>query len=195
MAASSLVDDTLIAMLPDGSTVTDTGDETDRALSAWLEKPVSLVDAREVPASEAEFFADATDDASEAVAWTMPAGRFVDALPLLVLTTASLRAGADRHAVGDWNVRRFRPNVLVEADGDDWLEDAWVGHELHIGDVVLTVVAPCARCTMVTRPQPGLARDLDVFKTLAREHGGSYGVWAAVTTPGVVRVDMPVAVG
>jgi hypothetical protein len=45
----------------------------------------------------AEYFADATDDTSAAIEWTMPPGRFVDALALLVLTTASLRAGAARY--------------------------------------------------------------------------------------------------
>ena len=29
---------------------------------------------------------------------------------------------------------------------------------------------------MVTRLQPGLDRDLDVFKVLARHHGASFGV-------------------
>ena len=41
---------------------------------------------------------------------------------------------------------------------------------------------------MVTRPQPGLDRDLDVFKTLARHHGATFGVWTTVQTPGIVRV-------
>ena len=37
---------------------------------------------------------DATDDKSRAIERTMPAGRYVDALPLLVLATASLRTAA-----------------------------------------------------------------------------------------------------
>lgn len=45
----------------------------------------------------------------------MPPGRFVDAMALLVLTTASLRAGAARYPDGDWDGRRFRPNILVDA--------------------------------------------------------------------------------
>jgi hypothetical protein len=39
---------------------------------------------------------------------------------------------------------------------------------------------------MVTRPQPGLARDLDVYRTLARHHGGNLGVWTAVRNVGTV---------
>jgi hypothetical protein len=44
------------------------------------------------------------------------------------------------------------------------------------------------RCTMVTRPQPGLERDVDVFRSLARHHGGRFGVWTGVRTPGTVAV-------
>ena len=48
---------------------------------------------------------DRVDDAPE---------RFVDASPLLILTTASLRAGAALHPAGEWDLRRFRPNLLFE---------------------------------------------------------------------------------
>jgi len=181
--------------LPDGSSLSGTGPVTDDALSRWLGTSVSLVDAREQPPADAQFFADATNDASELVTWTMPAGRFVDALPLLIITTASLRAGAALHPGGAWDVRRFRPNIVVDADGDDWLEDSWVGRDVRIGDVVVKPVAPCTRCTMVTRQQPGLDRDVDIFKTLARAHAATYGVWAQVVTPGSIRVGDAVAAG
>jgi hypothetical protein len=48
---------------------------------------------------------------------------------------------------------------------------------------------------MVTRLQPELARDVDIYKTLARHHGGTFGVWARVESPGTVAVDDPVIVG
>ena len=73
-------------------------------------------------------------------------------------------------------------------DGDGWVEDAWCGRTLRIGRAVVQPAARCERCTMVTRPQPGLDRDLDVFKVLARNHDSTFGVWTAVQTPGVVRV-------
>lgn len=174
--------------LPDGTTCTGPGAETDAALSAWLGGDVSLVPATDHPSSKAEFFADATDDSSEAKEWTMPADRFVDAMPLLIVTTASLRAGAAAHPTGSWDVRRFRPNLLVDVDGSDWVEDAWCGSVVRIGDAELAPRQACVRCTMVTRPQPDLDRDLDVYKTLARLHGGTLGVWTAVQQPGNVAV-------
>ena len=174
-----------VVELPDGTTVVGAGDVADGALSEWLERPVCLVEAA-ARGGRAEFFADATDDASEAIEWTMPPERFVDALSLLLLTTASLRAGAALHPAGQWDVRRFRPNVLLDVSGDGWVEDGWCGHIVRIGGVEVAPQQPCVRCTMTTRPQPGLPRDLDVYRTLARHHGGNLGVWTTVNLGGTI---------
>jgi uncharacterized protein YcbX len=124
----------------------------------------------------------------------MPFGRYVDAAPVLVLTTASLRTAAGLHPDGEWDVRRFRPNVLLDVDGDGWVEDGWLGGSLKVGTAELTPRQPCVRCTMVTRPQPGLAADRDIFRTLARNHGGLFGVWCDVVAPGRVEPGDPAAV-
>jgi uncharacterized protein YcbX len=176
--------------LPTGVVCNGPGPATDAALSEWLGKPVRLVSSLVGPAASAEFFADATDDSSEALEWTMPEGRFVDAAPLLVLTTESLRTAAALHPAGDWDVRRFRPNLLVEVDGAGWLEDAWYGRSIiRIGDVTLQPAQGCVRCTMVTRPQADLTEDRDIFRTLARHHDARFGAWTSVITGGTVRVD------
>jgi len=182
-ASSTYAGDEPVLTLPDGSTVVGQGDHSDRLLSEWLASPVSLVPAIG-EAGRAEFFADATDDTSEAIEFTMPDGRYVDAAPILILTTASLRTAAGHYPNGTWDVRRFRPNVLIDLDGDGWVEDSWVGRQIQIGAVTLIPSEPCIRCTMVTRPQPGLDADADVFRTLARHHGGLFGVWSDVVTPG-----------
>jgi len=172
--------------LPDGAVVVGVGPQTDAALSAWLGKPVQLVKATESPAARAEFFTDPTDDASEPAEWTMPKDRFVDAMPLLVLTTAALRACKAAYPAGEWSVRRFRPNILVEIEGEDWIEDGWCGRALRLGSVVLTPRQRCARCTMVTRAQPNLAKDVEIYKTLAHTHGADGGVWSSVETTGSI---------
>ncbi|HZC52907.1 MAG TPA: MOSC N-terminal beta barrel domain-containing protein [Mycobacterium sp.] len=178
-----------VVTLPDGASYHGPSAELDRALSAWLAQPVRLVAADAVSAARAEYFADATDDTSQAVEWTMPAGRFVDAMPLLVLTTASLRAAQTRYPAGDWDLRRFRANLVVDVAGDGWLEDTWCdGRSLQLGGVCLQARQPCIRCTMITRPQPGLVEDRDLFRTLARGHAGLFGVWSAVLHPGTVHV-------
>lgn len=195
LAAASLRDDGEPDIaLPDGTVAHGAGDATSATLSDWLGRPVTLVPAAGAPGGQAEFFADATDDTSPAMEWTMPAGRFVDALPLLVLTTASLRTTAAFHPDGVWDVRRFRPNLLIDVEGDGWVEDGWCDRSVRVGDVELVPRAGCVRCTMVTRAQPGLERDLDIYRAVARHHDGNLGVWATITTKGTVRTGQPVEV-
>jgi uncharacterized protein YcbX len=194
-AATTGPGDEPIVMLPTGETLVGLGPTTDDALSAWLGKSVRLVRSIDAPAGRAEFFEDATDDDSTAVEWTMPAGRFVDAEPLLVLTTASLRAAAHLYPAGQWDPRRFRPNILVDVAGDQWVEDEWCGHAVAIGAVTVTPTMACVRCTMVTRPQPALSRDLDIYKTIAAQHGGTLGVWCKVGSTGTISIGDAVEVG
>jgi uncharacterized protein YcbX len=194
-AAATWRDGEVEVRLPDGRAVPAGGPGTDDAVAGWLGRPASLRPARELPALRAETYADPTDDSSEVLEWTMPQGRFVDALPLLLVTTASLRAGAALHPDGRWDVRRFRPNVLIDADGNGWVEDDWVERRVRIGnDVVVVPQRRCGRCTMVTRPQPGIDRDLDIFRTLHRHHDAKFGVWATVEHPGTIRPGDPVVV-
>jgi uncharacterized protein YcbX len=194
LATSCVSDGGVELRLPDGQVLVGPGEHADDVLSTWIGRRVELVNAESVDAGVGEFFEDATDDASAVVSWTMPQGRFVDALPLLVVTTASLRQGRALHSDGAWETRRFRPNVVIDVEEEGWVEDAWCGRTVNVGTAVLQPVAPCERCTMVTRPQPGLDRDLEVFKTLARHHGSTFGVWTAVQTPGVVHVGDEVTI-
>jgi uncharacterized protein len=182
LAASGLP----VITLPDSQEVAGTGPVTDAALSAWLAKPVTLVAASKSDAARAEYFADATDDASQAIEWTMPKGRFVDAFPVLVISTAGLRSGAVAYPAGVWDVRRFRPNILIQVDGEGWAEDAWADRQLRVGSTLLIPRQRCIRCTMVNRAQPDLDTDVNIFKTLHRTHEGKAGMWTQVMQPGPI---------
>jgi uncharacterized protein YcbX len=187
-AAASYDGDVPLISLPDGRLATGPGSRTDRMLSEWLGTSVSLVSSVGKDPGRAEFFADATDDTSQAIEWTMPAHRFVDAAPLLLLTTSSLRIGEALHPDGAWDPRRFRPNLLIDVEGEGWVEDQWIGQPLRVGTATLVATEQCIRCTMVTRPQPGLDVDVDVFRTLARHHVGRFGVWSEVLMAGKVSL-------
>jgi hypothetical protein len=41
---------------------------------------------------------------------------------------------------------------------------------------------------MVTRNQLGLDADIEMFRTLARHHGGLLGVWSNVVIPGTLSL-------
>jgi uncharacterized protein YcbX len=65
-----------------------------------------------------------------------------------LLTTATLDRLRELYPPGRFEVRRFRPNIVVEtANGEkDFVEDAWIEQILAIGDAVrLSITGPCAR--------------------------------------------------
>jgi uncharacterized protein YcbX len=103
-----------------------------------------------------------------------PPGTYVDAYPLHVLTTQTLEwTGAD--------VRRFRPNLVVDSGGDDRFPE-------RVGDeVVLDVNYDCPRCVMITRPFADLPQDRDLLRKVVREADQNVGVYANVVTGGTVR--------
>jgi len=107
---------------------------------------------------------------------------FVDEAPLHLLTLAAL---------GEWDVRRFRPNVLLDTELD---LDELVGERLAIGAVVVELLKRTRRCGMTTAEQPGLPKDRDVLRTLARERDVCQGVYARVVATGRVAVDDAVRV-
>lgn len=180
--------------LPDGQELSGPGAATDAALSAWLGKAVILVYAPESEAPRAEYFADPTDDTSRAIEWAMPTGRFVDAYPVLLMTTAGLRGCRSVYPGGSWDVRRFRPNILIEHGGDGWVEDAWAERRLDVGSTQLLPRRRCIRCTMVNRAQPGLDRDVTIYKTLHQAHRGEAGMWTQVVQPGIVSLGDAVTI-
>ena len=95
------------------------------------------------------------------------------------------RADVGAATLGAWDVRRFRPNLLV-AGGD---EDSWIGSAITVGTTRLDVVKPIDRCVVTTRPQPGgIDRDLDVLRTVNRDRAGNLGVGAMVTGGGAIAV-------
>jgi MOSC domain-containing protein len=182
----------LTVQLPTGETALGTGPAVDAALSAWLGRTVHLVEARPDGRGTFERPEDFEDDGSEPVQWQGPYGSFVDSSPVHLLTTASLRAMSAERPDLRWDVLRFRPNVLIEADGTDCVEDAWVGRRVVLGQVELEVRKACGRCVMTTRPQPGgLRRELDIMRHLSATRSTNLGVLARVTRGGRVDVGQP----
>ena len=120
-------------------------------------------------------------------------GENVDAAPVLLLTTASLRTAASHYSSGVWDPRRFRPNILIDLGGEGWIEDSWVGRQVQVGRVTVIPIQPCIRCAMVTRSQPGFDADVDIFRILARHHRGHLGVVRRIT-PGNLSVGDRVCV-
>jgi uncharacterized protein YcbX len=183
---------TVLISLPSGQQVAGVGTGTDAALSAWLGCSVTLVEAGDETPTFAKQ-ADETDDASPTVTWAGRPGAFVDSSPVHLLTTASLGVMRAERPDVDWQVARFRPNLLVDVSDEGRVEDGWVGRRCSVGDVELEIVKPCSRCVMVTRAQRGgLDRQFSVLSHLSSTAGRSLGVLGRVVQPGPVSLHAPV---
>jgi uncharacterized protein YcbX len=87
---------------------------------------------------------------------TLPEGTFFDCAVVHLLTTATLDRLRELYPPGRFEVRRFRPDIVVEtASGvKDFVENAWIGGTLAIGDAVrLSLTGLCPRCVITTLPQ------------------------------------------
>jgi uncharacterized protein len=198
LLASATVDEggTVTVTLPDGSTHEVGDPSADAALSAWLDHEVRFEHPPPGDGLPYELPTEAWDDTSPL--WEFPGppgGPFVDLAAAHILTTASLRAAERLHPEGMWDVRRFRPNALLDVAGDGFAEDGWLGGPVAVGAVVLEPFMPTVRCALPTREQPGLAKDPDIARTLERHHDLNLGLYCGVGTPGAVAVGDPVSVG
>lgn len=99
-------------------------------------------------------------------------GTFFDYTPIHLLTTSTLAKFRTLYPEGQWEVRRFRPNIVVEAGAghDGFVEDGWIGCELQAGDVPMKVIDTMVRCVMTTLPQGELTNDPKILRTLADHH-------------------------
>jgi len=193
-ARARLASGMALVRLPDGTELEGTGPATDAALTDWLGSEVALVEARPDEQPRYEMPVDFEDDGSPLYEFGSSVGTFHDSSPVHLLTTASLQAARALHPDGVWDERRFRPTLLIDVAGDDFVEDEWVDREVRAGSARFRVRRPCGRCVMTTRAQPGLPRDLDVLRKLTRSHDGSLGVLATVVGEGRVAVGDAVAV-
>jgi uncharacterized protein YcbX len=167
--------------LPDGETLQ--GGEIEAALSQLLERPVRL-ERSDAPA-HGRFAAT---------------GAYHDLAPIHLITRGTLAHLRALAPDSDWDVRRFRVNLLLDsgADDDRFAEDALLGRRLRgPSGVELTVGLPTPRCVVPTRPQEGLPADPRILRTIVHRHRidlgpfgrhGCAGAYAEVANTGRVRI-------
>jgi len=190
--------------LPDGSMVTSEQDDHHQILSRALAREVMLEavgrgdeqatssgsTARAASAEEYWPDMEGLDFRDSVTDFVLPAGTFFDCAVVHLLTTATLDRLGELHPRGRFEVRRFRPNIVVQPAPSEngFIENTWVGHTLAIGDEVrLTITGPCGRCVMTTLPQADLPRDPDILRTAAQHNHVQVGVYAAVVRGGMIR--------
>lgn len=207
---------------PDGDLASTGGGDLEAKLSAFLGREVRVASTAPEGASFEEVWDPgkndsplygtevASEDGQPVVAIppspAAPAGTFFDFSAMHVLTTSSLAALQTAYPAGDIDVRRFRPNMVIEVPDElGYVENDWAQAKFSVGTdgLVFQGVMPTMRCVMTTLAQPGLARDPGILQATNRANRvsvkgmGDYaclGVFCLVTSSGSVGVGDPVRV-
>jgi MOSC domain-containing protein len=180
---------------PDGTIALSQQTDVDQVLSKALNRTVTLNAAglaRSGSVNAEEYWPDMEDlDFRNTVTdFTLPVGTFFDCATVHLLTTATLDRLHQFYPQGRFEVSRFRPNIVVatESREPDFVENAWIGHTLAIGDSVrLSITGPCGRCVMTTLAQGDLPADPGILRTAARHNKVNVGVYATVEREGSIR--------
>jgi uncharacterized protein YcbX len=176
----------LTIQLPDGSSVsgeTPLGERFEGGFDMGLRIAANVVDG---PWTEA-----LSDFAGERVrlARTADGRGGWSGFPVSLIGSASI----DALGLGPVDARRFR--MMVQVDGEaPFAEDRWIGREVRVGDALVRVVEPCARCAVTTvDPETG-ERDVDALRAMIAAKGAAdLGVYAEIVEPGEIRVADAVA--
>src|SRR3954462_4730983 len=128
---------------------------------------------------------------AELAQYATPVGALYDAYPILLVTRASLRALAERSPASQFDVRRFRPNVLIDRDGAELAEFGWCGGRLRAPNVTFAAESPTVRCSIPTRQQGDLRADPDVLRTINAHADHCLGVYANVAAAGTLAEGDP----
>jgi uncharacterized protein YcbX len=178
--------------LPDGSQIFSNHGEIDRTLSKVLSREVSVMNSSLEKPSYEEYWPDidglaqretVTDEA-------MPPQTFFDIAVIHLLTTSTIDRLRELYPEGRFEVRRFRPNIVVESASEekDFIENSWVNMKLRIGEEIeLKIIGPCTRCVMTTLPQGDLPKDLGILRTVAKYNQVHAGVYASVHRGGTIH--------
>ena len=182
--------------LPDGTVVTSEQPNVAQVLSKALGREVAFAEAQhdgESSGAQAEEYwpdLEGLDYRDTVTEWELPAGTFFDLAVVHLLTTATIERLRALYPEGRFEVRRFRPNIVVATGPDQqgFVENDWIGRTLAIGDEVrLRITGPCPRCVMTTLPQGDLPKDAGILRTAAQNNHANVGVYADVVKGGTVR--------
>ncbi|MGH2760287.1 MAG: MOSC domain-containing protein, partial [Actinomycetota bacterium] len=123
-------------------------------------------------------------------------GDFFDAAAIHLITRNTLDELSRREPESRFEVRRFRPNIVVDvADTEGFVENDW--KVMRSGALEMRTLLPVPRCVMTTLPQGDLPKDRNVLRAAAVHNMVDTkvvgvmpcaGLYAMVATGGDLRV-------
>ena len=132
----------------------------------------------------------------ELLEFESPPGTYFDAFPISIMSQQSLNTMNQLEGESQFDVRRFRPNLLVDIPDTyhPFPEQAWVGKTLSIGSVMLKIDTTCPRCAMTTHGFDDLPQDAQIMRKLVANSEGNLGIYASVVQAGSVTAGDSVSV-
>ena len=125
----------------------------------------------------------------------LKAGIF-DEASLSVITTSTVQC-IERESGREIDLRRFRPNVVIETDSEPFVEDRWVGQTLRFGEgdnsAAVKIYMKDERCRMVNLDPDTAERDVQVMRTVVRLNKNYAGAYGTVVRAGELRVGQVVS--
>jgi hypothetical protein len=110
-----------------------------------------------------------------------------DAMPISIVTTTT-HATLDRICGAAIDARRFRSNILIEADVP---ETSWLGCRVTFGDradsAELLVAEGIERCAMITIDPDTAVRDPALMRVVVQEFDNRFGAYCAPARPGTIQ--------
>jgi hypothetical protein len=204
--------------LPDGSRVRANAPDADDRVSAAVDAKVTLWPL--LPATELDHYRRGAPDHADLetelraifgrtpdeplpdlsklprdlFVYESPPGTYFDAYPLLVLSTATLETLAKAAPASRVDVRRFRPNFVVETQAGTrgYVDADWAGRRLRLGELEIDGAMACPRCIMVTHGFADLPRDTALLRAIVRDANQNVGLYAKPRGTARVRVGDPV---
>jgi len=119
-----------------------------------------------------------------------------DESPISIISLGTVRS-VERESGRELDLRRFRPNVVIETDSaQPFEEDRWLGRTLMFGEgksaAAVRVTMRDERCVMVNLDPDTAEKDSEVMKTVVRLNENYAGVYGTVVSAGELRVGQVV---
>lgn len=105
--------------------------------------------------------------------------------------------GIERESERSLDIRRFRPNILIETNsGNFFEEDNWVGRTIYLGEEpdgpAVSLTLRDKRCVMVNLDPDTAQSDANVMKTVIKLNENNAGVYGTVTKIGEIIVGQKI---
>jgi uncharacterized protein YcbX len=119
-----------------------------------------------------------------------------DEAGISAITWGTIRSIA-RQAGHDADVRRFRPNLVIDTEGaHPFEEDRWLGKILEFGaegtGPAISVTMRDKRCVMINLDPDTAEANAEVMKSVIRMNENHAGVYGTVVRTGELRVGQVV---